>query len=647
MIHERDGLAIASPSPSTATAPPTPHSPPDMTTSKSSKSSSFISSRYDETSAIDDIGNFEDIGLDDDNVTVRSSSQLSLQKTPSSTASASRTLAAPPSSNGQRSPKPRASFPNLRTGNGPTSPNPRSTSLAVLADPRPLARPAGPGRGLSKTHSTTSLPMARRHRSPSPGLSPNPQDPRLGPKPRSGSWQGRDRRSLPELEDVYDEEEGGDDIPDGLFLDNVPLSPRPQQDRPPSRAPSVSPSRDRSPKDRVRSVGNGTPPVAQAQGSLKSPTWKTDNGRAPPSPLKTRTQSWNAAHAYLSAETRALTSKLEEYADEVEVQQNRRPSASGRPNTWNSSQMPNGYSYDKKERIKSTPELPPLRRTNVMIDPLPVSKEKEAVLSRTRPSWLPPKDPAEERRHLKEYQKMMAASAKTDERREAARRTKLDSKDSVADGSQQVWENEVLPRWDDALRERRTREMWWRGIPPRSRGKIWTRAIGNELGLTKESFVAALKRGHELEARVSAEKGTAEDNKRVAWLSTIRDDVANHTWRDLRIFEDGGPLHEGLIDVLMAYAMYRNDIGYVSGCNVSNDDALKCLTLGKLTRSRPSPHCCSSTFPALTKLSSLSPIFSTDRSPCRFIPRTLERRARPTTSSSRLWRQSRWICTTT
>jgi hypothetical protein len=37
-----------------------------------------------------------------------------------------------------------------------------------------------------------------------------------------------------------------------------------------------------------------------------------------------------------------------------------------------------------------------------------VSKEKEKFLSRTRPSWLPPKDQKEEKRHLKEYKRMMA-----------------------------------------------------------------------------------------------------------------------------------------------------------------------------------------------------------------------------------------------
>lgn len=205
-----------------------------------------------------------------------------------------------------------------------------------------------------------------------------------------------------------------------------------------------------------------------------------------------------------------------------------------------------------------------------MIDPLPVSKEKEAVLSRTRPSWLPPKDPAEEKRHLRQYQKMMAASARADERREASRRSNTESRDAMADGSMHLWEQEIFPRWEDAIRERRTRELWWRGIPPRSRGLIWSRAIGNGLDLTDVSFTTALTRAHELEQRVKEEKGTAEDVRRAKWFDEIREDVATRTWRDLRIFDVEGPLHFGLVEVLMAYAMYRNDIGYVFGCNVSS-----------------------------------------------------------------------------
>ncbi|TQW00881.1 TBC1 domain family member 14 [Cordyceps javanica] len=544
-----------------ATMLQSPGSPPGMTTSKSSKSSSFHSLSSEDASVIADIGHFEDIGLDDDHgVTPKASAQILTRRITSPTTNshnfppaATRTLAA----STRNVPSPRRSFPNLR--NNVYSANPRSTSTAALTDPRPIT--------LKKGHSTTSLPQPRRQRSISPAF-PSPSRDAFHPphRPRRGSWQANhDRKSISDLERECDEDEG-DDIPDGLVLDNVPLSPRPQHERPPSRIPSTSTSPERTTKERVRSIGNGTPAVAQAQGSLRSPTWKSDADKRPTSPMKTRAHSWNLAHAELNAEARALTEKLEEHADEIEEIQSRRPSAA-RPNTWASSQTQE-YAYDRKERGKSsTPELPPLRRTDNMVDPLPISKEKEAVLSRTRPSWLPPKDPAEERRHVKQYQKMMAASAKADERREAARRAQTTHRDNNAETLMHIWEDDIIPRWNDAIRERRTRDMWWRGIAPRSRGAVWSKAIGNELGLSATSFRAALGRAHDVEQRVRDHQAEEGDEEKAQWFQDIRQAASENTWTELRIFQEGGPLHTALVNVLSAYAMYRVDIGYVPGCN--------------------------------------------------------------------------------
>lgn len=542
-----------------ATTHPTPDSPPGMTASKSSKSSSFQSLNSDDGSVLADVGHFEDIGLDDDHGTLKSPSYVPFQpvSSTSSTPPYTRNLAA-----GKRPPKPRRSFPNLH--NHLHASNPRSTNLAVITDPGQLILPRRP--------SASSLAVSsRRNRSTSPVLSLNPKNPSHPVRPRRGSWQSnRDRRSLADLENECDEDDG-DDIPDDIVLDNVPISPRPAHERPPGRSPSLSPSPDRVQKELVRSVGNGTPPVAQDRGCLRSPSWRSDaSDRSPRSAFKMRTQSWNAALAELSAEAKALTEKLEEHADDLDEQYARRPSVSTRPNTWNSSQTTTPHMYDKKERVKSsTPELPPLRRTNIMVDPLPISKEKEAVLSRTRPSWLPPKDPGEERRHLREYQKMMAASAKADERREAARRVKTESRDNNADSLMHMWEKDIVPRWKDAVRERRTREMWWKGIAPRSRGVVWTRAIGNELGISDLTFNTALSRARDVEARVKVDQGSAEDVKMAKRMEQIRKDAGERTWSELRIFNVGGPLHQALVDVLSAYAMYRNDIGYLPGFNVS------------------------------------------------------------------------------
>ena len=70
-----------------------------------------------------------------------------------------------------------------------------------------------------------------------------------------------------------------------------------------------------------------------------------------------------------------------------------------------------------------------------------------------------------------------------------------------------TWEDDILPRWDVAIRERRNRELWWMGIAPRSRGRVWQRAIGNQLGLTPISFEAALSRAREAKARIQAGGG--------------------------------------------------------------------------------------------------------------------------------------------
>lgn len=237
---------------------------------------------------------------------------------------------------------------------------------------------------------------------------------------------------------------------------------------------------------------------------------------------------------------------------------------------------------DSKPRIKSAiAELPPLRRTDIMIDPLPISKEKEAVLSRTRPSWLPPKNPAEEKRHLKEYQKMMAFALEAERKKELQKKTQSTCRDDTASSLLRIWEEHVLPNWDDATRQKRTRELWWRGIAPRSRGQVWVKALGNELGLSASSYTAALRRARALEDTIKKGSGlSGEEARKKAWLERIESDVKK-TYPELKIFQPEGPLHDSLMDVLKAYAMYRSDVGYVPGTSVS--PALKSAHLQELT----------------------------------------------------------------
>ncbi|KAI5927507.1 hypothetical protein F4810DRAFT_267848 [Camillea tinctor] len=563
-VDHLDGVDLAIPSPG---------SPPGMSSSKSSKASSLHSFNSDEDDCVTtDVGHFEEIGLDDDALPITPTHIRDLQMAksnpnPYSANFASDLRAANPKHVGPKvHARPRDASrirPQRDITNHskirPTAPSlttqfrdMNTHNLSTMSAGPELRKSPLPNRTLS-VRSTSSTSTSRRRRSPSPGFpfrSPSPRESLGSALSRRTSWQSnREPRSVVDIEKECDDDDD-DNIPDDLILDNVPLSPRPPAERPASRPVSASNSPERQPKERVRSVGNGTPPVAVDRGSLRSPSWKSEP--AVSSPVKGRAKSWNAVISELSAEAKALTEKLEEHADELD-KHGIYHSTYDRPNM--------------KPRVKSAlAELPPLRRTNIMIDPLPLSKEKEAVLSRTRPSWLPPKDPAEERRHLREYQRMMANSVQADKKREAARKEKESSKERSANALIRAWDD-VLGRWDDAIRERRTRELWWKGVAPRHRGVVWARAIGNGLGLTEASFQAALARSREVEERVAKGQASIEDERRMAWFTQINTDVNEKTWVELKIFQAGAPLHQSLVDILRAYAMYRSDIGYVSGCH--------------------------------------------------------------------------------
>lgn len=234
---------------------------------------------------------------------------------------------------------------------------------------------------------------------------------------RRGSWQPT-RKTAKELEDEYDDTD--EDLPDDASLWNVPLSPRPlptgstdssqwianlplsksldktNAKSSASRNVGMRSSPDlptdhchnpRSMRQSVDGLATNSPPTSRqtSQNSIRliSDHYPLSNGRA---------KSWTVAMSELSEDAQHLTEELEGLADPSKF--------------WHDV----SYHADNIQRAKTSIDLPPLRTSNVMIDPLPISKEKEKVLSRTRPSWLPPKSQKEEKKHLREYQRMMEMS---------------------------------------------------------------------------------------------------------------------------------------------------------------------------------------------------------------------------------------------
>ena len=406
-----------------------PGSPPDLSSSRSSKSSSQHSSSFSGNDAnITDLSNFETIGLSDENV-------LSLQELYGNNRLGGKvhTFPTPSGISGQV-----ATISGARELTNATK---RSGLSPMLLPTRPVSShgmtqslnlPHGPGRKSFNGTSRGSLgfkPIQTRNSSRSPSPTPSvhrPHSPRanligspnldlgastLMKKNWRKSWQPS-RKTTKELEAEYHDSD--EDLPEDASLWNVPMSPSMfkamSADISPTASASTSPERKypaTAPTSR-RGTGlsAGPPQTALLNTSPIIPTLlRGASTSAVPDHFglaKPRTKSWTCALSDLSEEAILLSEALEAHAFESSrkvEEKMQRGTATPR------------VSVEKLARAKTVPiEMPPLRKGEMMIDPLPISKEKEKVLSRTRPSWLPPKSRKEEKKHLKEYQRMMEMS---------------------------------------------------------------------------------------------------------------------------------------------------------------------------------------------------------------------------------------------
>ena len=574
-----------------------PSSPPDLSYSKSSDSS--------DSSDEEEKARFENVSIDGrdsiEDRNLRPESRPTLKRpAPRSAATidASGRMVSPPLSSKENR------FPSLR---GQVNGVLRDQSLNLphgRAMRRGLSTPSAPNLMM---HSSPK--MSADSRSPSPtkpfmqnGVSVSPQTlasatPRLSGDARSPglssgtgqfvrrqSWQPG-RKSVKELEAECDD--GDEEVPDDAVLENIPISPMPGQLRAsprvsprPSRSATPSPQRRPShtnlhsanvPKNAKRPSAPKVLPNGQI-GMPRSP--RHGNGKMPmlthskTMPLfigealsrRHRSKSWTED---LNDTTAELSDRLQEMAERASMEKH--GIESGTNSVASSPPRPSL----SKQRAKTTiMDLPTVETGRIMIDPLPISKEKEAVLTKTRPSWLPPKDPKEDQKHMKEWSQMMARAMEIEKKRRLREREAREDQEELKDSIERLWDQHVLPNWDVVIQEPRTRELWWRGVTPRSRGVVWQKAIGNELELDEASFDAALKRAAELEEKI-AEMSDEEraDSNESAWFDAIERDIRT-ACPEMKDPAQRGPFQNDLRDVLRAYAMYRSDVGYVYGTHL-------------------------------------------------------------------------------
>ncbi|XP_061412648.1 TBC1 domain family member 14-like isoform X2 [Lethenteron reissneri] len=228
---------------------------------------------------------------------------------------------------------------------------------------------------------------------------------------------------------------------------------------------------------------------------------------------------------------------------------------------------------DRARRSSAVLSGPPVVRRPLEFEPLSTT----ALILENRPAHLPAKPPDEAERHQQLYDEMVLQAKKREVREMQRRKKQLKERCKQEENisiSVAVWNTEILPHWDRTRQTRKAKDLWWQGIPPSVRGRVWRLTIGNELNITHELYEIFLSRAEERwksfsetssnveaeEAAAAAVAATAEAD-REASLELIKLDISR-TFPTLCIFQKGGPYHDVLHSVLGAYTCYRPDVGY-------------------------------------------------------------------------------------
>ncbi|XP_026733413.1 TBC1 domain family member 14-like [Trichoplusia ni] len=114
-----------------------------------------------------------------------------------------------------------------------------------------------------------------------------------------------------------------------------------------------------------------------------------------------------------------------------------------------------------------------------------------ALIQHDRPSNLPAKCTEEALRHKAEHARMVEAARRRVEREAAARHARMQEslrlEERLARHARE-WTQNILPDWQNMKNSKRTLELWWSGLPPAVRGKVWQLAIENKLKITHDMY---------------------------------------------------------------------------------------------------------------------------------------------------------------
>ena len=125
-----------------------------------------------------------------------------------------------------------------------------------------------------------------------------------------------------------------------------------------------------------------------------------------------------------------------------------------------------------------------------------------------------------------------------------------------------LFENEILPNWEQYKGSKDLGELVKKGIPSKFRGKVWVLLQEKKMKLREKDFEEGLKMVKELSDKNdfnSEEQGVVHNSLKLISLDITR------TFNTLGYFCKDSPMNKDLQVLLEAACLFRQDIGYIQG----------------------------------------------------------------------------------
>ena len=130
-----------------------------------------------------------------------------------------------------------------------------------------------------------------------------------------------------------------------------------------------------------------------------------------------------------------------------------------------------------------------------------------------RPKNLPRKSAEEERKHRRLVElnrKLYLSKVKQKEKEMKATESKKLARERRISDLKKIWEDDILPIWEDVKHSSRVVNLWREGLPPALRGKIWMKALGNQTCITQTLFDIFVKKAKRIKGLL-ARRSELED----------------------------------------------------------------------------------------------------------------------------------------